>query len=789
MPIQLARLRRLPGKPEVFARPPLEGPTGCFNNHWEFPLHPCNLCFDLGKAAGKHIMDYRPRRAMSPGSRRIARGESSSTGMLIFPSAFDQYQGPSRSSTAFTSGPRTSAERLGPPRVVPRYRHESPPRNSSRDDYVVRPRRQTLTVPTPPAPRPLSLFSPSSPSRIRPIITSTFEKPPSPSALATRPRRDEDYYLLPSSSTSRREPDRNYTYEGSRQARDRWEHGLYRRPGNITGAYHTDPPYVRPNVPDEWGPGYEYTNRREQVYRDTAPRLRTRRESDSGRRERASSMAELENYPSRINPASRDPGPPITLETRGFHPGERTGLDRSGSLGKSHRKPENEPPRDYIRAQYDVSQPRKSSHVPVVHQEQPENFSTRRREVKDATEAQSRKYDTSSNPEPRKDTDRTDHLDEQYGRTTDDRFTRYHDRKPHRSHEREDQDHHRTHERKDRDHHRSHDREDRDHHRSHDREGRDYHRGYEREDRDHRVKEDVRARGQESGQEISENGLIALTAASAAGAGVVADSSRSRHHRHDRQKDDDDPTKERTRVDDRGHRTKREDSQKEGSSSDTTEDSGDEKRERHERHRRHPATREDKELEAQRETEALPPSDGNADDGLSRENPTPKELPQIEAPPRSGDRHHHHYSHTQEKDSFSEDSHNSEPREPRDALEKRKRQVRVVTPSEDLREPEQPIKGILRPPREKFPEDPAPVREGVAPLNKKGIPPNARWTKIDRRLVNPEALVAGNERYEERPEYVIVLRVLTKEEIEAYALKTQEIRAKRGYPPNVHEPR
>ncbi|PYH62754.1 uncharacterized protein BO96DRAFT_315847 [Aspergillus niger CBS 101883] len=88
-------------------------------------------------------------------------------------------------------------------------------------------------------------------------------------------------------------------------------------------------------------------------------------------------------------------------------------------------------------------------------------------------------------------------------------------------------------------------------------------------------------------------------------------------------------------------------------------------------------------------------------------------------------------------------------------------------------------KGILKPPREKFPEEPNPVREGVAPLkdaHKKGIPPGARWTKIDRRLVNPAALELGRERYEERAEYVIVLRVLTKEEIQAYAVKTQEIR-------------
>lgn len=73
------------------------------------------------------------------------------------------------------------------------------------------------------------------------------------------------------------------------------------------------------------------------------------------------------------------------------------------------------------------------------------------------------------------------------------------------------------------------------------------------------------------------------------------------------------------------------------------------------------------------------------------------------------------------------------------------------------------------------------MREGVAPLkdaHKQGIPPGARWTKIDRRLVNPEALEAGNERFEERPDYVIVLRVLSKEEIQQYAVKTQEIRGK-----------
>lgn len=108
---------------------------------------------------------------------------------------------------------------------------------------------------------------------------------------------------------------------------------------------------------------------------------------------------------------------------------------------------------------------------------------------------------------------------------------------------------------------------------------------------------------------------------------------------------------------------------------------------------------------------------------------------------------------------------------------------RVVSPprnSDLIKKPEEkaPVKGILRQPREKFPEDPSHIREGVAPLKgaNKDIPPDKRWTKIDRRLVNPDALEAGKERYEARDDFVIVLRVLSKEEIQAYAVATQQIR-------------
>jgi hypothetical protein len=114
-----------------------------------------------------------------------------------------------------------------------------------------------------------------------------------------------------------------------------------------------------------------------------------------------------------------------------------------------------------------------------------------------------------------------------------------------------------------------------------------------------------------------------------------------------------------------------------------------------------------------------------------------------------------------------------------DGLERRRPRL-VSPPREDSKKgDERPVKGILRQPRERFPEDPDPIREGVAPLKdakKDGVPPDARWTKISRKLVNPEALELGKERYEARDDFVVVLRVLSKEEVQGYATVTQQIR-------------
>jgi len=96
----------------------------------------------------------------------------------------------------------------------------------------------------------------------------------------------------------------------------------------------------------------------------------------------------------------------------------------------------------------------------------------------------------------------------------------------------------------------------------------------------------------------------------------------------------------------------------------------------------------------------------------------------------------------------------------------------------------EPTKSILRKPRERFPEPPVTEREGVAPLDKEkvkvtGAPPDARWTKVSRDVVNPEALDRAGERYEERADCVIVLRVLSKEEIQKLATLTKRIRDER----------
>jgi len=58
-------------------------------------------------------------------------------------------------------------------------------------------------------------------------------------------------------------------------------------------------------------------------------------------------------------------------------------------------------------------------------------------------------------------------------------------------------------------------------------------------------------------------------------------------------------------------------------------------------------------------------------------------------------------------------------------------------------------------------------------------PAGAKWTKISRRVVSLEALEIGKENFEINGDFVIVLRVLSPEEIERYASATRVLRERR----------
>ncbi|KAM0553411.1 hypothetical protein ACHAPJ_007426 [Fusarium lateritium] len=96
-----------------------------------------------------------------------------------------------------------------------------------------------------------------------------------------------------------------------------------------------------------------------------------------------------------------------------------------------------------------------------------------------------------------------------------------------------------------------------------------------------------------------------------------------------------------------------------------------------------------------------------------------------------------------------------------------------------------PRQGVLKQPTSHFPEDPNPIREGVSRLkdDKKAreIPPGAKWTKISRKIVSAEVLTIGGERFEVREDFLIVLRPLSHEEIQAYADSTKALRGKSDF--------
>lgn len=787
-------------------------------------------------------MDSRYARPPSPGSRRIAHSGRSSTGTLVYPSSYDPYYGPTRSSGNVAAVPRV-AERVAP-RLVPKYRAESPTRKSSRDDYAVRPRRLTLdTQDAVNTRRPLSMIAPMSPSRNIPIITSSIDRPASPLAKPSRVRPDEGYYLQPASTSSRRDHRRGYTVGSTREsdrltAGDR-DAGGYRSSGIRGGrsGYYLDQPIIRETKgKDEYG--YDYNDRREQMYGDLAPKPRPRRDSYSSTgRERPSSIAGTEDLVKRVPMSSRDAGPPVSM--RGFD-----NIGRANSVRQDRRSREEYVPREYTREDYERNREETSRAEVALHQPPSDRYEPRppdnKYEIRQPRIPKS-VIEPRTMHEPKPVVEKLERLepkrdvyDDRSDMGSDGHTRRYHvhgykdpdpidDRDRRRD---EDPDRRRNHRHQNLEalgreearsrahtHERDHKKEDRSreaeaiYHQERRKEGQ--HRDIDPMDDRARRREERHREKKDHKEDNHKGETTMLGAAGVAATGLAAAEGIRQHRPH---KDDRErlvvPTEpsEGTSVSasadgsDEERRERRRRRREREERRDREEREARELREADEPRRREPEDLGPRETISARDREpsahglASPPreNEGSLRESASYERPpherkissgsVSREKPSHEdqiRPERdsSRPRRRHHYPHTQDKDSYSESSGDESD------FDDRPRQVRVVTPTDEPVEPKEPPKSILRQPREKFPEDPAPVREGVAPLKdagKKGIPPNARWTKIDRKLVNPDALNAGNERYEARQDYVIVLRVLTKEEIEQYALKTEQIRGERA---------
>lgn len=599
----------------------------------------------------------------------------------------------------------------------------------SRTQYTVRPRRGSDTAEVR---RPLSVATKNvSPTRDRPDIVDS----PTQMTIYKAPREDSNAprYLQPSQTRGSAHNQRHSS--ASRIEVSQLQRGSH--PPRAEKEYQRRGPYVekvadsRPShVPYSEDDGYTYTGPREQFARDYPVR---RRESVN-RRERPTSAVELKFDP---GPFRRDTGPPPSV-SRQFDRIERD--DRKSGF-------ESDPDRSRIERR-----PRNYMKGPIVHQ-------------RDDGYSSAQDYD------PR----RSSRLRPQEVEVTGGGRNRYREslREPGRERLRKEYD-------RDDDRPSERDRE-RDPRRPERRSEREYKRERHRPKEYEVVEEGApprRSRRADSSPERS--GFKSLATAAVGGlaaAGIVnrksgrdddasdSDVRRERRHRRRKSRDPRDAEKRDAEEPD-GRRRRRSRHGDASSGSDTSDDRSRRRPQSRTRSRQNKVDGYDSERERAQlalpapEPDRRPTREPDTDD--SRPEPTAES-----GPPRA-----------EAESPVNNEGRNLPSGEGQDS---RPRKVSIVEP---VKKEEIKPKGILKPPRSvPFPEDPNPTREGVAPLKqagKDGIPAGARWTKVSRILVNPEALEKDHERFEERDDYVIVLRVLSREEIERLAEKTKEIRGKRS---------
>ncbi len=652
----------------------------------------------------------------------------------------------------------------------------------------------------------------------RPIITSAIERPPSPVTATRRDRRDDDYELVPASSSTRRHHQRHSSLGTADSARLMPADKDPREKAYLKSTSSRPPVRERQDENDR-DYGFEYTEAgREPKYQDTSYRQRSRRDSyNSGR---PTGMIIPEGYIPRSN---REPGPPVS--TRGFE-----SIGRSESLRQARLvKNDDRAPRNYVcddreisyhpkpsRPEIALHQPSNDSYAPYPEEESrrrlrkpgpdDDRLEVRPEPHKPAPEdetldlrAKSRKIvpeDDALEPrsKPRKVILQEERLEPRPrdSRDEEDDQSRSKLRKPKFEEERPDL---RVRDPRDDDHERDGDDRSRKHrHRRHHRDH-DHRREYdERDDRSARARDEPREKLDRAEDRGPSNGLLAGAGAAAAATGLAAEGVR-RHRNRESRDEEDIPVKQpqdHLREPERDHPD---------TSSVSSGLSGDTQENKEERKRR-------KRLEKEEEERLY--EEARAEERRAKENaelfvgpvePVLREQASYERRPEDRTPRHHrsytprrHHSHTRDDDSYTESSFSSSSDSEEDRIE---RQPRVVSPSNGEKPAPPPApKSILRKPRDKFPEHPDTVREGVAPhkeMPKKDVPPNARWTKINRKLVNPEALEQDGIRFNEYVDHVIVLKAMDLEEIEKYTRKTAEIREKRrmlmaAEPPKPVEP-
>ena len=671
-------------------------------------------------------------------------GEPRTSTAPVFSTAFDtRYaQQPRNTVTSLTSS-RVLAERHVDAQPTSRrnYAASAQSAGQSKIEYVVRPRNDPRGEDEGRTPL-RSLELPTTPPRSRPIVDNLPRDQPRSPPTNRYYRDDSSRYILPATSTPRhyRPQEGTIPADSTRLApvgRERREHSGYLIAGSR--GYPTSGALVRYDDEDD----YSYTTPLEQFDRDYPPPERRPRRNSYIRQDRPTSTSEFDNL--ETSQAKREPGPPPVV--RQFHKiGER---EKHHPINRSEKYSDSEPG-DF--------QPRRrlSLRVPVsLHQNRWERTERHRdeRSARGPSRHQPEAYDEEANY--------------------------YSDRENYRPGSHYGRHHHRPRTRDD-----SRDRSDKSHGlatagfgglaaaglvsamvKKPREKDVDSDRDEMRDIKDRHAREGSRKSG-DVGRDLER------TAEKLRERATETRDEDPRDRRRDKSR------KERSDSDSDAPRDRRrEKSRKERSDSDSIDDVHTDNQRRRRKHRHHRRDSRPQKLEP---TSTL-------DDRKGGEVPTEVDSDRAERDSAQEDsdfpRRDRRHSRARQPVLPGDEGYAGIPAigEEEAGQDDRAARLQLVEPSTSD-EPEPKPKGILKPARQvPFPEDPNPTREGVAPLKdagKKGIPPGARWTKINRMLVNPAALEAAHERYEEREEYVIVLRVLSREEIQKYADDTKEIRGK-----------